>query len=169
MPDDPAWRRAELSRLAAGLALAAVFGWVLVRAWPEPREPGLPRPEDRFYVASDAPFAARMAAEDAGRSVVANADVEQYRVLFESLSARCGAETPEELAAAVDSTHNAVRGKTGSFKYSRTMAEMGFAVELAGDRDCLAAARSVADGYEEVIYDSKPATEWRASEHSPAP
>jgi hypothetical protein len=160
--DDAAWRRAELRRLLVGLALAAAFGLVLVRAWPEPQEPKLKRPGDRIYVAAGAPFVPRMVAEDAGKSVVTRREVERYRSLFDNLAARCGDMPRPQLATTVDSVRNAVRGKTGRYSYSRTIADIGFAVELAGDHDCGLAARMVADSYQEAVYSSRPVTEWRS-------
>jgi len=88
----------------------------------------------------------RMPAEDRGELVVTRKDVREYRVRLASLAARCGGLPEEQTAMIVDRARSLVRETGRPITYARTIAELSFAVELAGDRDCTAAARALADG-----------------------
>lgn len=145
-PDDPALRRLQRQMLAAGVAIVAVLVIGLVLTLPEPAAPRPGNADDVFLAGPGSELVVRMPAEDRGELVVTRKDVREYRVRLASLAARCGGLPEEQTAVIVDRARSLVRETGRPITYARTIAELSFAVELAGDRDCTAAARALAEG-----------------------
>ena len=142
--EDPEWKRVQRRLLAGGVALVSLMGGLMLSAWPEPAGPGPPDPDDLFLAGPDAPLVVRMTAEDGGRTVATRREVSAFRSRLAELGARCGDLPEDEVAAIVDRTRTAVRSAGRPTTHARTIAELSFQVELAGDSDCEAASREVA-------------------------
>lgn len=141
---DPEWRRLQLRLLIGGVGLVMVMGALMLYVWPEPAGPRPPSATDVFRTGPDAPLVVRMTAEDAGRTVVTRRDVRPYRSMLRDLTARCADMPSGEMEVVVENTREAIRKTGRPATWSRTMADLSFQVELAGDRDCHAAARELA-------------------------